>query len=134
MSRPYRTRWLRRLGATGAVFFLAGALGVGLAGAADPAKAPPAPKVSLGDNFFKPTKLTITAGTAVTFTWTGSNTHNVKVTKGPEKFRSPDQSSGTYTHTFKKTGTYTIVCTFHPGMVMTLKVKKGPPVTTTPSS
>jgi hypothetical protein len=36
-----------------------------------------------------------------------------------------------------KPGTYKIVCTFHPGMDMTLKVKKAPaaaPTTTTPPS
>jgi plastocyanin len=133
MSRSNRTVGLRRLAVAGAVVVLAGSLGVGLAGAASPAKPKSPPKVSLGDNFFKPTKLTVTAGTIVTFTWTGSATHNVKVTSGPEKFKSPNQSSGTYTHTFTKTGTYKIVCTFHPGMEMTLKVRKGPPTTTSSS-
>jgi plastocyanin len=130
-----RLRPLRRMAAIGAVLALAGALGVGLAGATSVAKPKPPqpPKVSLGDNFFKPTKLTVAVGTTVTFTWTGSNTHNVKVTSGPQKFKSPNQSSGTYTFTFTKPGTYKIVCTFHPGMEMTLKVPKPPPSTTTTS-
>jgi plastocyanin len=130
-----RLRPLGRLAAIGAVIVLAGGLGVGLAGATSAAKPKPPqpPKASLGDNFFKPTKLTVTAGTTVTFTWTGSNMHNVKVTSGPQKFKSPNQSSGTYTFTFTKAGTYKIVCTFHPGMEMTLKVTKAPPSTTTTS-
>ena len=130
-----RLRPLRRITAIGAVLVLAGALGVGLAGATSAAKPTPPqpPKVSLGDNFFKPTKLTVTVGTTVTFTWRGSNTHNVKVTSGPQKFKSTNQSSGTYTFTFTKAGTYKIVCTFHPGMEMTLKVKKAPPAATTTS-
>jgi len=119
------TRRLRRLAAIGALLALVGVLGAGMAGAAGP------PKVQLGDNFFKPTKLTVNAGDTVTFTWIGSNTHNVKVTSGPEKFKSQDQSSGSYKHTFNKPGTYKIVCTFHPGMVMTLKVRKPKPGATT---
>jgi plastocyanin len=119
------TRPLRRLAAIGAALALVGVLGAGMAGAAGP------PKVSLGDNFFKPTKLTVNAGDKVTFVWTGSNTHNVKVTSGPEKFKSQNQSSGTYSHTFVKPGTYKIVCTFHPGMTMTLKVRKPKAGTTT---
>ena len=120
-----RLRLLRRLAAIGAVLALAGVLGAGMAGAAGP------PKVRLGDNFFKPTKLTVNAGDTVTFVWVGSNTHNVKVTSGPEKFKSPNQSSGSYTRTFPKPGTYKIVCTFHPGMTMTLKVKKAKSAPTT---
>jgi plastocyanin len=126
MSRPARARFRRSALAVAAALVLVAALGAAGAGAAS------SPKVQLGDNFFKPTKLTVTAGTTVTWNWTGSNTHNVSVTSGPQKFRSPDQASGSYTRTLTKTGTYKIVCTFHPGMVMTLKVKKAPrPATTT---
>jgi plastocyanin len=132
MARPRPSRRTRLLAAA-AVLACAGVL---LAGGASAAGSASPPRVSLGDNFFKPTKLTVAAGTTVTFTWTGSNTHNVKVTSGPQKFKSSNQSSGTYTFTFTKAGTYKIVCTFHPGMEMTLKVKKAPPSTTTvpPSS
>ncbi len=109
--------WRRQLVAAGAALVLVGAVWAAAAGAASP------PKVKLGDNFFKPTKLTVTAGTTVTWTWAGSNTHNVTVTSGPQKFKSSNQSSGTYTFTFTKAGTYKIVCTFHPGMEMTVNVK-----------
>jgi plastocyanin len=102
---------------------------VGTAGATGPTQAP-TKTIKLGDNFFSPSKVTVTAGTVVTFKWTGSNTHNVTVLKGPEKFTSPNQSDGTYDRTFTKPGTYKLVCTFHPGMNLTLKVKKAPPTTT----
>ena len=102
---------------------------VGTAGATGPTTAP-TKTIKLGDNFYSPTKATVTAGTVVTFKWTGSNTHNVTVLKGPEKFTSPNQSDGTYNRTFTKPGTYKITCTFHPGMNLTLKVKKAPPTTT----
>jgi plastocyanin len=106
---------------------------VGTAGATGPTTAP-TKTIKLGDNFYSPTKVTVTAGTVVTFKWTGSNTHNVTVLKGPEKFTSPNQSDGTYNRTFTKPGTYKIACTFHPGMNLTLKVKKAPPTTTTTST
>jgi plastocyanin len=106
---------------------------VGTAGATSPTQAP-TKTIKLGDNFYRPSKATVTAGTVVAFKWTGSNTHNVTVLKGPEKFTSPSQSDGTYDRTFTKPGTYKIVCTFHPGMNLTLKVKKAPPPTTTTST
>lgn len=108
---------------------------VGLAVAPATAAATSTKTVKLGDNFFNPKKLTVTAGTTINFKFTGSNTHNVTVVSGPEKFHSSDEASGTYTHTVTKPGTYKIVCTFHPGMTMTLKVKKAsgrPPPTTSP--
>ncbi len=83
-----------------------------------------APTVELGDNFFLPTKLTVTAGTQVAWTWTGSNTHNVTVVSGPEKFHSGDQRVGTYHHTMTKVGTYHVVDTLPRGVSMTLKVTK----------
>ena len=126
-GRRHSTR-TRRLLAGGAALALIGALAGGLAEVADAASTTGTANaaVKLGDNFFQPTKLTVTAGTKITWTWTGSNTHNVTVVSGPQKFHSGDQNSGTYTHTMAKVGTYRIVCTFHPGMVMTLKVKKAP--------
>jgi plastocyanin len=117
----------RRGLAAGAAALLAGALMAASVGAASST-----PTVKLGDNFFSPTKLTVTAGTTVTWTWAGSATHNVTVVKGPKKFHSPDQASGTYKQRLTRTGTYQIVCTFHPGMTMTLKVTKAPK--TPPSS
>jgi len=128
MSRQRRGRPRWRLLAAAVALVLVAALGAATAGAASP------PKVAVGDNYFKPTKLTVPAGATVTWTWRGSNTHNVTVVSGPQKFRSPDQDNGTYTRTVTKTGTYRIVCTFHPGMVMTLKVTKPPRPKKTPTS
>jgi plastocyanin len=78
--------------------------------------------VSVGDNFFKPTKVTVRAGTKVLWKWTGSSPHNVTVTSGPRKFHSRTQSSGTYSAIPHRKGTYRIVCTIH-GFRMTLVVR-----------
>ena len=80
--------------------------------------------VSVKDNFFSPKTTSISRGSTVKWTWRGSAPHNVTKTKGPgTKFRSPNKLSGTYSHKFTRRGTYTIVCTIHPGMSMKLTVK-----------
>jgi plastocyanin len=64
-------------------------------------------------------------GTKVTWRWAGKGMHNVAVTKGPVKFRSSYKSSGSYSKTLRRTGTYTIVCSIHqPGMTMKLRVTR----------
>jgi len=124
---------LRRLLIGGAALLLGCALGGGIAFAAGTTAPTRTATVSLGDNFFQPDHLTVSVGTKVTFTWTGSNTHNVTVESGPQRFRSVDQASGSYSRVMTKAGVYHIVCTFHPGMNLTLTVRKAktPRATTT---
>jgi len=86
--------------------------------------APAAPKtvtVAIKDNFFGPKKVAIAVGDKVTWKWKGYSVHDVKVVKGPQKFESKQQSSGTFSRVIKKPGAYKIVCTLHPGMEMSLK-------------
>jgi len=78
--------------------------------------------VTIGDDFFKPTKVTVRAGTKVTWKWTGQNPHNVTVTRGPKKFHSKTQTSGTFSAIPHSKGTYSIVCTIH-GFTMKLVVR-----------
>ena len=80
--------------------------------------------VAVKDDFFKPKSLTIVKGTRVVWTWRGESRHNVVVAQGPSEFRSKIKREGTYGHTFKKTGTWQIVCTVHSGMNMNVVVKK----------
>jgi plastocyanin len=80
--------------------------------------------VAIKDNFFSPKKLTISKGSKVMWVWKGHERHNVAVANGPSNFRFGTRKTGTKTHTFKKRGTYSIVCTIHaPDMHMTIKVK-----------
>ena len=113
-----------------ALLVIAGGLAIGTAGATTPTQTP-TKTIKLLDNHFSPSSATVLVGTVVTFKWLGSNTHNVTVVSGPQKFTSSNQADGTYDRTFTKPGTYKIVCTFHSGMKLTLKVKKPPPPTTT---
>jgi plastocyanin len=80
--------------------------------------------VAVKDDFFGPKKLTITKGSKVKWVWKGTEGHNVAVANGPTNFRFGTRKTGTKTHTFKKRGTYSIVCTIHaPDMHMTIRVK-----------
>jgi plastocyanin len=100
------------------------ATAAGLAAAAVPSLGASTKTVSVKDDFFSPKKLTISKGTKVTWVWKGEERHNVAVANGPSNFRAGTRKTGKFSHTFKKRGTYSIVCTIHaPDMHMSIKVK-----------
>src|SRR4051794_31399576 len=82
--------------------------------------------VKIGDDYFvrkgSTPSVTVRKGTRVTWRWTGKDLHNLAVTRGPAKFRSSYKTSGSYSRTVRRAGTYTIVCTVHSGMKMKLRV------------
>lgn len=89
------------------------------AGAATKAK-----KVTVGDDFFSPSALTVKKNTKVKWIWKGDAPHDVTVTSGPQEFRSELMSDGKYARKLKKKGTYELLCTVHaPDMTMTITVK-----------
>ena len=75
--------------------------------------------VKIGDDYFVKrggATVTVQKGTKVVWRNTGDNPHDVKVTKGPKKFRSDTLFEGdTFKKRMKKAGTYRIVCTIHRG-------------------
>jgi plastocyanin len=75
--------------------------------------------VFLRDDVFSPRTMTIRKGDKVVWRWRGSNPHNV-VGRG---FRSRVKQSGTYAHTFRRTGRYRIRCEVHNGMRQTITVR-----------
>jgi plastocyanin len=80
--------------------------------------------VTIKDNRFVPKRVTIAKGTRIRWVWKGKSVHNVAVASGPSTFRAGTRQRGHFTHTFKKTGTYKIVCTIHaPSMRMTVTVR-----------
>jgi plastocyanin len=66
--------------------------------------------ISVRDNSFSPNNNLLSVGATVTWTWTGSDIHNVTFTGGPA---SIDQSSGTYQRTFGTAGVFNYNCTRH---------------------
>jgi len=79
--------------------------------------------VRVGDNFFSPSSKTVSSGTVMSWRWVGRAPHNVVVTSGPARFRSSTMKTGTYRRTVRARGLYRIVCTIHPGMRMSLRVR-----------
>lgn len=100
----------------------AAALAVAALLAAGAAPAGAGSTVKLRDNTFSVRSLTVAKGTAVTFVWAGRAPHNVTAT-GAARFASPTRVTGRLTKRFTKKGIVRIVCTVHPGMGMTVRVK-----------
>jgi plastocyanin len=90
-------------------------------------------KVSVNDNYYGPTKLTVHVGDTVDWHWSDEITdvHDVSVKsapKGVKKFHSDPLAAGDdFKRKLTKPGTYKIICTFHEEeMKMTVTVKKKP--------
>jgi len=85
--------------------------------------------VKVSDDFYAPGKLTVPKGSTIKWTWPygNTNTHDVKLAKGPrsaKKFWSDPAAQGfTFTRKLTVAGTYRIVCTLHQTMKMTIVVK-----------
>ena len=85
----------------------------------------PGTQVTMKDIKFNPGSVTIKAGGKVT--WTNDDSVGHDVTGDDFESGSPGGIDGgsTFSHTFKKAGTYKYVCSVHPGMEGTVKVTKG---------
>ena len=106
-----------------------GAAALAVAPAAARTKPPKPVSVTVGDDYYAPAKKTVKPGTKIVWKWpaVNSNTHDVKLKKGPKgvkKFQSdPAAADFVYKRTLKVKGKYSIICTFHEGMVQTITVK-----------
>lgn len=107
---------------TGAVALAAApALGAGL---------PQKRTVTIGDNFYAPTKLTVNKGSTITWRWPtdSGDVHDLELTKRPPgvlKFASdPASTSYSFKRKLTKPGSYSFICTFHDEMRMTIVVRK----------
>jgi plastocyanin len=97
--------------------------------------------VSIGDNFYDPATVTISAGDSVVWTNNGQAPHTVTADDGSFD-SSPDcpgnidecmQSGDTYSHTFGSAGTFTYYCKVHgQGMSGTVVVQGGATSGTSP--
>jgi plastocyanin len=74
-------------------------------------------EVKIKDNFFRPDRVEISKGDKVRWVWKGSNVHNVAIKKPGSSTvarRSDFMTSGRFTHTFRRVGTWKILCETHP--------------------
>jgi plastocyanin len=82
--------------------------------------------LKIGDDFFRPAKITARVGETVTWRFGGANPHSVSVANGPRGFSSLylGRTTGSYSVTPTVKGTYRLVCLIHPTtMSQTLQVK-----------
>jgi hypothetical protein len=80
----------------------------------------------VGDDFFRPGKITAKVGQTLTWRFSNTRPHSVSVANGPRGFSSYyiGQVGGSYSITPKVKGTYRLVCMVHPTtMAQTLEVK-----------
>ncbi|HEU4564184.1 MAG TPA: plastocyanin/azurin family copper-binding protein [Gemmatimonadaceae bacterium] len=78
--------------------------------------------VTVANNSFSPSRITVAKGTTVTWQWSaGAVTHNVTFDDGA---KSASMSSGSYTRTFTTAGSFPYHCTIHgPAMSGTVTVQ-----------
>jgi plastocyanin len=113
------------------------AAAMGPAGAKAAAVAPASGSVAVEIKMyaFAPSALTIPVGTTVTWTNEDSAPHTVTVSKGPQKFSSPNLQKGdTFSFTFTQPGTYSYFCAVHPDMMATVTVTGGSSTSVPPTS
>jgi plastocyanin len=109
---------LRKLAAVAAT----ATIGVAVAGV--PAQAGSSKKtVSVKNNSFSPTSVTVAKGGKVVWKWTqGGVPHNVTPASGAAGSKTSSKKGYTFTKTFSKAGKFTYVCTIHSSMKVTVKV------------
>ncbi|MGH2715366.1 MAG: cupredoxin domain-containing protein [Thermoleophilaceae bacterium] len=86
-------------------------------------QAPAARTVTVGDVFFSPTSLSVRRGTRVRWVWRGRLRHNVTVVRGPARFRSRTQRSGSYSRVLRQAGRYRLICTIHGARLQSMRIR-----------
>ena len=79
--------------------------------------------VKVDDNVFAPKSASVSKGSTIRFRWVGDAPHNVVRSSGPSFKTIGIRRSGTVSRRLTRKGTYKLVCTIHPGMNLTLRVR-----------
>jgi plastocyanin len=77
-----------------------------------PAMAATTKNTTLKDDFFTKSKITISKGTTVVWTWKTKHKHTVSEFSG--KWSSKPTKTGRFKHKFAKKGKFTVYCVVHP--------------------
>jgi plastocyanin len=94
------------------------------------AGAGPTKTVTIHDDYYSPSKLTVRPGTTINWKWGSglTNTHDVMLDKHPAGVKTfmSDYAAGDYSFKRKltKPGKYQFMCDLHQGMRMTIVVKR----------
>jgi len=89
-------------------------------------------RVGLADYRFSPARITVTTGTKVTFSNSGSEAHNAASSDGGGFDTGLLARGETATVTFNRPGTYSFTCTPHPSMIGQITVT-GPALDSAPA-
>jgi len=87
---------------------------------------PEATQITVGDNYFTPTSVTISPGDTVIWIWGGAVGHNVIFTTAPT---TPPADCGVMSSGLcfrimpSTTGTYNYVCSLHAGMAASITIQ-----------
>jgi len=106
--------------------------GAALLVSAAPAQAARKKTINIGDNYFAPATVKVKKNTVVTWKWPSfdmaGDVHDVKLKSAPKhvkKFHSqPASSDFSFKRKLSVAGKYTIVCTLHENMRMTIRVRR----------
>lgn len=124
---------MKKVFATGAALLLAAAVAGMLPGAGRRVHAATT-TVSVQDNQYSPSSITINVGDTVQWNWTGSNPHTVSST-GAESFDSgAPQTGGSFSHMFNTIGSFGYACAVHGSAMAGTVVVQAAPATNTPTS
>jgi plastocyanin len=86
--------------------------------------------VTIGDFFFSPPSVTINVNDQVLWTWAGAISHSTTSSSTPRLWDSGLKVSGSFTNTFRTSGSFPYFCTLHSFMTGTVNVQAGnvPPI------
>src|SRR5438034_40940 len=73
--------------------------------------------ITIADNSFSPSDVTVPLHTTVTWSWTGVNTHNVTFTTVGAPADIGNMTTGSASRTFDTAGTFQFHCTIHPSLM-----------------
>ncbi len=86
--------------------------------------APTTANVSVGNNFFNPTSVSVAAGGTVTWNWNSSGVvHNVTFLTAGAPANIGNRNSGSDSRVFSSAGTFNYECTIHSGMTGSVMVQ-----------
>ena len=69
--------------------------------------------VTVGDDLYSPTTVTVPTGTTVNWNWTGIALHDLLWVAPNSPTGAPLQTTGTYQRVFNATGTFEYYCSLH---------------------